>query len=125
MRIVGRWRSHLSYCCVAAIFALSGCGEKKQEAPHGDAAAGRAVAERSCQSCHAIGPDGDSPVTNAPAFRELVKRFPPEDLAEALGEGIVDAHSGAVQMPDIQLEPEQVDDLIAYLQTLQGEKKKS
>ena len=119
MRIVKSLPGRLSFVCAAALMLLSACGEKKQEAPHGDAAAGFSVAERSCQSCHAIGPEGESPVAAAPPFRELVKRWPPENLAEALGEGIEVAHSGNVEMPAFELEPEQIDDLIAYLQTLQ------
>ena len=103
----------------SATLALAACGKEKQEAPRGDAASGRAIAERNCQSCHAIGPEGPSPVAAAPPFRDLVKRWPAENLAEALGEGIQVAHNGNVQMPEFELEPEQVDDLIAYLQTLQ------
>ncbi len=37
----------------------------------------------------AIGAEGQSPHAEAPPFRELMRRYPPESLAEALAEGIV------------------------------------
>jgi cytochrome c len=121
MRVV-----RISPACLALAaalsLALSSCGKEQPEPPTGDAASGRAIVERNCQSCHAIGPEGASPVADAPPFRELVKRWPPENLAEALGEGIDVAHNGKVQMPEFELEPEQIDDLIAYLETLQPDK---
>jgi mono/diheme cytochrome c family protein len=85
----------------------------------GDAAAGRAFAERNCQRCHAIGASGESPIAEAPPFREIVKRWPPEYLAESLAEGIEVGHSTQVDMPEFTLEQKQIDDLIAYLQTLE------
>lgn len=102
---------------VALTIALAGC--KKDEEPAGDAAAGRVLAERNCQGCHSIGTTGPSPVAAAPPFRDLVKRWPAESLAEALAEGIQVSHQGKVQMPEFAFEPEQIDDLIAYLQTLE------
>ena len=109
---------------IALSFALALCAcEKKEAEPpaaeESDVDAGRALAQRYCASCHAIGPDGTSPVVAAPPFREIVKRFPPENLAEALAEGIQVSHKGVVQMPEVTLEPEQVDDFIAYLKTLE------
>lgn len=110
---------HLIFIISAAM--LAGCSDDIQEPPVGDAAAGRVIAERSCRSCHAIGPDDESTIPVAPPFREIVRRWPPENLAEALGEGIQVAHPGSVQMPEFELEPQEIDDLIAYLQTLQPE----
>lgn len=101
---------------VALVLSVAACGPS--DPPQGDAAAGRALAERNCQSCHAIGGTGASPVADAPPFRELVTRWPAENLAEALAEGIQVSHQGQVQMPEFQFDPGDIDNLIAYLNTL-------
>lgn len=81
----------------------------------GEAELGRAFAEAECSACHAIGEEGASPLKDAPPFREIVTLYPPESLAEALAEGIVTGHPG---MPQFELEPDQIGDFIAYLETL-------
>jgi mono/diheme cytochrome c family protein len=78
--------------------------------------AGRLIAERDCSSCHAVGPAGESPLEGAPRWRDLHSRFPVDDLAEALAEGISVGHPG---MPDGAYEPADVQALIAYLKTLE------
>lgn len=100
---------------VGAVLLSAACSEKEEM---GDAAAGRALAERNCQRCHAIGSMGNSPVAEAPPFRDFVKQWPPEMLAESLAEGIEVGHSGKVDMPNFAFEPKDIDDLIAYLNTL-------
>lgn len=77
---------------------------------------GRTFAEANCGSCHAIGRMGTSPLAAAPAFRDLHKRYPIDYIAEALAEGIVTGHAA---MPEFELEPSQIDDLLAYLKTLE------
>jgi mono/diheme cytochrome c family protein len=69
-----------------------------------------------CARCHAVGLVGASPLTEAPPFRDLHKRYPVEELSEALGEGIVTGHPS---MPEFQLDAAQVGDVIAYLKTLE------
>jgi cytochrome c len=91
-------------------------GVSSPEAMRGDPTRGLDVADRNCSLCHAIAPTGDSPHPKAPAFRTLGSRYPLAALSEALAEGIVVGHAG---MPQIQLEPQKIDDLIAYLETLQ------
>lgn len=68
-----------------------------------------------CGRCHAVERDGDSPLSQAPHFRDLAKHYPLEDLAEALSEGIVTGHK---DMPQFQLDQGQVADVIAYLKSL-------
>lgn len=87
-----------------------------------DAAAAKAAISRghdfvaaNCGRCHAVEPKGDSPLIQAPHFRDLAKRYPLEDLAEALSEGIVTGHK---DMPQFQLDQGQVADVIAYLKSL-------
>ncbi len=76
---------------------------------------GRAIAQARCASCHAIGTKGKSPMSEAPPFRELPKRYPVEHLAEALAEGIVVGHPA---MPQFVFDPPEIDALLSYLRSL-------
>jgi mono/diheme cytochrome c family protein len=80
---------------------------------------GRAYAQRHCATCHAIGPMGSSPYAPAPPFRTLHERYDVEALAEALAEGMIVGHGGARQMPVFVLSPAEIDDLLAYLKSLE------
>jgi cytochrome c len=80
---------------------------------------GRAYAQRHCATCHAIGPTGASPYSPAPPFRRLHERYDIEALAEALAEGMIVGHGGARQMPQFVLSPAEIDDLLAYLKSLE------
>lgn len=77
---------------------------------------GQAFANANCARCHSIDKLTDSPLKAAPPFRALHKRYPVESLEETLGEGIVTGHPS---MPEFQLGPAQVGDLIAFLKTLE------
>ena len=80
----------------------------------GDAKAGQGKAT-ACGACHGIG-GGDSPVKDAPAFRTLGKRYPVENLEEALGEGFMSGHPA---MPEFTFDGDDVGDIIAYLKSIQ------
>lgn len=69
-----------------------------------------------CAKCHSIDRVSASPVREAPPFRNLHRRYPVETLQESLAEGIVTGHPA---MPEYRLEPDQIDDLIAFLKTLE------
>jgi mono/diheme cytochrome c family protein len=77
---------------------------------------GRAIVEADCGPCHATGRQGDSPLAAAPPFRTLGQRYPVSDLAEALAEGILTGHP---EMPEFEFGAEQVDAIIAYLDSIQ------
>lgn len=77
---------------------------------------GRVFVETNCARCHAVGRIGQSPLPPAPPFRDLHKRYPVENLAEAFAEGIVTGHPS---MPEFQLDVAQIDDLLAYLRSLE------
>lgn len=79
-------------------------------------ATGRALAERDCASCHAVGREGESPFEGAPRWRDLPERFNPEDLAESLAEGISVGHEA---MPERSYDPDEVRALIAYIKSLE------
>jgi len=77
---------------------------------------GRAYAETNCAACHSVGHAGASPVATAPPFRSLHRRYPVEQLAESLAEGIATGHEA---MPEFRLSPKQIEDFLAYLKTLE------
>ena len=79
-------------------------------------ARGHAIVQRNCAFCHAVGARGDSPNAKAPRFRELHNRYPVEMLAEALAEGMLTGHP---EMPEFRFNPREIDDIIAYLKSIQ------
>jgi mono/diheme cytochrome c family protein len=76
------------------------------------------MAERLCARCHAISGPGPSPVAQAPAFSTLERKWPVEYLAEALAEGLATGH-GPVQMPMLDSTLEEINDLLAFLKSVQ------
>ena len=78
--------------------------------------AGQQYAERNCAKCHAVGVTGESPVAAAPPFRTFARLWPLGSIEEALAEGITMDHPS---MPEFQLTPRQINDFIAYLETIQ------
>jgi mono/diheme cytochrome c family protein len=77
---------------------------------------GRTFALNNCARCHSIDKVTQSPLKIAPPFRTLHLRYPIETLAEALAEGITTGHP---TMPQFQLDPGQINDLLSYLKTLE------
>jgi cytochrome c len=77
---------------------------------------GKTFAVTNCAKCHSVDRVTGSPLKIAPPFRTLHLRYPVEDLAEALAEGIETGHP---TMPVFQLEPDQINDLMSYLKTLE------
>ena len=79
--------------------------------------AGRMLARERCGACHAVDKEtAVSPHGKAPPFAEIVKQYPPEQLSEALSEGIMVGHE---DMPEFQFSDEEVDRLIVYLKSLE------
>jgi cytochrome c len=106
-----RCRPHIGSIGLAvllAAFSAAGSGAAAQS----PAEIGRALAEKSCARCHAIGKTGRSPMREAPPFREFARKWPLDSLEEALAEGIVTAHP---DMPEFQFDSEDIAALIAYL----------
>ncbi len=77
---------------------------------------GKTFALTNCARCHSIDRVTQSPLRIAPPFRTLHLRYPVETLGEALAEGIVTGHP---TMPEFQLDPDQIHDLLSYLKTLE------
>jgi cytochrome c len=77
---------------------------------------GMTFALTNCARCHSIDRVTQSPLKIAPPFRSLHNRYPVETLAEALAEGI---NTGHPTMPEFQLEPDQIHDLLSYMKSLE------
>lgn len=82
------------------------------------AARGMDLLRANCARCHAIDTASLSPNPKAPPFRDVVRKYDPDALEEALAEGIVTGHN---EMPEFAFEPDQVTDIIAYLDTLKAQ----
>jgi mono/diheme cytochrome c family protein len=76
---------------------------------------GKRLVEANCARCHAVGRTGASTHPDAPPFRSLERRYPIEDLQEALAEGISTGHP---DMPEFVAAPDQIDAIIAYIGSL-------
>jgi len=103
------WRS-----CIAVIAVV--LSVQSVPAQEGRIQRGRTFVQTNCAMCHAVGRVGESPLREAPPFRTLKQRYPIEDLAEALAEGIITGHPS---MPEFQLDAAQVNDVMAYLESIQ------
>ncbi|HZP09669.1 cytochrome c [Methyloceanibacter sp.] len=79
---------------------------------------GRMLVEKNCARCHAIGKEGASAHPEAPPFRTLSSRYPIDDLAESLAEGIVSGHP---DMPIFVFGPTDVEAIITYLKSIQDQ----
>ena len=79
------------------------------------ARSGLSIATQKCARCHAVAKTDKSKHAEAPPFREVVTRYPPEHLAEALAEGIVSGHP---DMPEFTFQPDEIEALIAHLNSL-------
>jgi len=108
---------------VAAIALLGGCADTAEPplpAPlsveQASTERGHELAEHFCSTCHAIAATGESRHPVAPPFRTLSRNYPVNDLAEAFAEGILVGHR---DMPEFRFEPNQIDDLVNYLQSVQ------
>lgn len=101
---------------LAAVIALSACATQ-ESAPRAEAQQrGLEIAQTNCGSCHAVGRSGDSTAPEAPPFRRLSENYRVANLEEALAEGISVGHPA---MPQFEFAPEDVDALVAYLQSVQ------
>ncbi len=92
--------------------------ESLPDVPAGNALEGQELAQNLCAGCHALVPDAMSPNPDAPNFNTLVLAYPPEFLAEGFAEGIVVGTEAHVAMPQFELTTAQIDNLIAYLDTV-------
>jgi mono/diheme cytochrome c family protein len=77
---------------------------------------GKNFVRTNCSGCHAIDKVSPSPLTIAPPFRDLHRKYPIESLQESLAEGI---YTGHPTMPTFRLDPDQINDVLSYLKSLE------
>lgn len=86
----------------------------------GQVAAGRAIAERECASCHAIDRTSASPNKAAPPLRDVLALY---DDSEQLAYRFIDAvRVGHDEMPLFDFDVRATDALIAYIQSVTARK---
>ena len=78
---------------------------------------GLTIVSANCIECHAVDKVSPSQLAIAPPFRSLHTKYPVEDLARSLAEGI---RTGHPTMPQFQLDSAQIVDVISYLKTLEN-----
>jgi len=78
---------------------------------------GRALAERMCSQCHAIGKNGESSHVGAPAFRALDRRVDLDSFMERLREGLMVGHP---DMPMFRFTREDARVFLLYLRSIQA-----
>lgn len=92
-------------------FRLATADEAQQES----ILKGKALALQHCSRCHAVIPEEESSFSEAPPFQDIVGQWPLSYLEEALAEGISVGHDA---MPEFSLKPREIDDFLAYLNSL-------
>ena len=103
---------------VIAIAGIAGCQTADQDtaersAAAGDAQIGQQAAMDWCGGCHAIGA-GDFPDSYAPSFVTLLELRSPDSIRHYL---TWERHP---EMPAMALEAQDIEDLVAYFNYLQG-----
>lgn len=101
---------------ILAFAALAACASGPGES-RGDAIteAGHRVAQLKCARCHAIDATGESPNSNAPAFREVSQSVAIEATEATLADGIRIGHQ---DMPPVRLSRTEIEEIRAYLESL-------
>lgn len=105
---------------LSLIAALGACAPSRADpalaSPRAaDPLRGLDIADRNCSLCHALSAGGRSRHPRAPTFAALGAGYPMDSLRAGLTSGEVIGHKG---MPQIELAPAQIDDLIAYLRSV-------
>ena len=101
----------------AAIFFILALGVGATAALTAQQQRGRALVERMCAACHAVGPRGRSPHDGAPPFRALDRRLDLDSFAGRLREGLASSHP---DMPMFRFSRDDAQAVVAYLRAIQG-----
>jgi mono/diheme cytochrome c family protein len=99
----------IAVCFTGALAAIAAMGFQSL-AMAGDAKTGQQLAERWCQSCHAIGANQPMAVTEAPPFATIAKK-PGFDEAK-VATFLLEPHP---KMPPLGLSRESAADLAAFI----------
>lgn len=98
--------------CLAATLAMTGTALAITPAEQ----RGKNFVVNNCSRCHAVDKVSPSPLKIAPPFRDLHRKYPIDTLQESLAEGI---YTGHPTMPVFRLEPDQINDVLSYLKSLE------
>jgi cytochrome c len=77
---------------------------------------GKALLERMCGQCHAVGRTGRSPHIDAPPFRTFGEKLYDEDLGQRLQDGLFTMHP---DMPTFHFSREDAEIAVQYLKSIQ------
>jgi len=97
--------------CVAMLIVTSSADAQEP------AERGRALAEKMCAHCHAIGKWERSPLAGAPPFRQLEPRVDFDDLQQRLQDGVISGHPA---MPMFIFSAAEARALVIYLRAIRG-----
>lgn len=100
----------LAVCAVMLFPQAAGATEEAEKR-------GAELARAVCADCHEVGPRGLSPNPKAPPFHQLIGRLTAEGIEDVLLEEIPLGHP---PMPQWRFTPEQVEELLAYIESLEG-----
>ena len=103
----------------AVVFLLLGTssGLAEESAPSPLQQQGRALAERMCSECHAIGKTGRSPHERAPAFRTIDRRVDLDSFMDRLREGLMVDHP---DMSTFRFTRQDARAFVLYLRSIQA-----
>lgn len=101
---------------LAALAAALVIGQAGAQGLSPAAQRGLTLTRVNCGACHAIDQVSESPLKIAPPLRTLHTKYPVETLRMSLREGVLTGHP---TMPVFRLDPDQVEDILAYLKTLE------
>ncbi len=97
------------------------CGPAVAQDDAAAIAEGKRLAEINCTRCHNITSEGESPLTDAPPFREIAKNYDLYELVDGFMEGLAVRHP---LMPDWDVTEPQAEALALFVLSL-GEGSKS
>lgn len=107
---------HMLLAVVLAMTSVSTISIAQQ--PPATVEDGRLLVQKHCAGCHAVGAKDISKHREAPAFRDVLKRYNASVLGEALAEGMLTGHP---DMPEFIFAPSDAAAIIKYLNTLSEE----
>ncbi len=102
---------------IICLLLATSAGLAEDSAPSPLERRGRALAERMCSECHAIGKSGQSPHVGAPAFRALDRRVDLDTFMDRLREGLMADHP---DMPTFRFTREDARAFLLYLRSIQA-----
>jgi cytochrome c len=116
MDLISRLGRKIARPFVPVMLVLASIGNASPQDKRALESRGQELLTTNCSRCHAVGRTGNSTHPQAPPFRTLGQRYPIEVLAEALAEGL---SSGHPDMPEFRFEIDDVDAILAYLESIQ------